>query len=316
MINTTENTPLMYANALADTVLSTPYNSTPSVEVAAVQYTQAHQGDTFTFYRYSHLPPAATVLRDDIPSPQPERLHREFIPVKMNFYGRSVMLSSHFVYYDQFDNEQMAAELLGIAMVRGQEEIVRDKLFSTTNIFSCSSGSNSDDPTHFSYNDILDVENWHYSNNSIQFTKTIEASPNEGTMPINASFILIMPTLLSSTLKQIPQFTTPERYGSYHARFSLNEFGSISSHRCLMSTGYNDPVRSSATGSAVHRAISLGQGAITQLLPADPSAATLERVDTSANDPHRKSILMALTYLYAVGITNEMSVCKVECTVN
>ncbi len=312
--NNLANTELMLKNALADSTFTAETNSTPTVEIATEVPIGSHRGDTFHFHRYQHVTPASTIIRDDLPSPQPESLNREFIPAKINFYGRSVLLSSQFVYYDQFDNEMMAAELLGISMIRGQEEILRDKLLSTTNIISCANGSNSDDPTHFSLADLLDVEAWHYRNNSLQFTKSIMGSPNENSTPINACYIMLMPTDLSVTLKSLPEFVSPERYGNPAMRFSINEFGTLSHHRFLMSTGYNDVVRSSAGGEPVQQSVSLGQGAISQLVPSDPSSTRLERIDTSATDIHRQLIVLALTYVYSCAITAEYAVTKVEFT--
>ena len=178
-ITTINNMPLAIRQSLEELALYAPYENMPSLLFAYEADLPMNSGRTMEFMRVKQLPITGAVLQPDGTEVEPMRIEREFVSATINYYGITVVINNQLANHDQYDLITQAAIRVGEARVRTENLLMMDTLNSSTNVYRCELGTNGDDPTEISVQDLRLVETSHKQSEVDTFLESIPSGRGE-----------------------------------------------------------------------------------------------------------------------------------------
>lgn len=206
-------------------------------------------GDTLRMIRYNALASATVPLGNSGITPPAQQLTSVFIDAKMDFYGTYIKLNEQVTLQRQDPVLNQAALRLGVSLRQTEDELTRNMLASTASSINCVNGTNGDNPTEITREDIDTVVRTLEGNDARTISDAIEGEDKFGTAPVRDAYFALASNALISDLEAVTGFITKSQYPSYGETLRP-EWGSVSNMRFLLSSAGSVTPNSSAIGSA------------------------------------------------------------------
>lgn len=299
--------------SLARGVLSTPTDETPANTFAELHPLYAHEGNIKQFERYENLTPAIDELVGGY-EPAPEGFSKNYVEARVTFRGRSVLVTQQQVYFDQSNVIANLMLRLGVAMNLGKGILLTELLMSAVNVYTCSGGTNTtDNPTRMSVQDELNMVTIHRRNNCKPYLRSVMAGTGEGTVPVNPSYVAIVPSDAHASLPLITGFIRGAQYGNATNRVSWSELGQLGNTRFFL-TNQSKPSRTlSRNGNPIGVGVTFGQEAYAALV-SDATTAQVRLNDPYTRSIHGTTLPLHVTYKFAAAILQEQFILKFRFT--
>ena len=299
--------------SLAEGVLSTPTDDTPVLTFAEEYPLRAHEGNVKQFERYENLTPAVDELVGGY-EPAPEAPRKNYVEARVTWRGRSVLVTQQQVYFDQSNVIANIMMRLGVAKNLGQGVLLTELLMNAVNVYTCSGGTNSsDNPTRMSVQDELNITTIHRRNNSMPYLRSVDSGMGEGTVPINPSYVGIVPSDAHASFPLLTGFIRGAQYGQAQNRVGWGELGQLGNHRFFL-TNQNRPSSTlSRGGNMIGTGFSFGKEAYAHLV-SDATTAQIRLNDPYTRSIHGTTIPLHVTYKFASCILQEEYVLRFRFT--
>ncbi len=170
------------------------------------------------------------------------------------------VLSNSGVLQNQESVLNQAALRLGVSLRQTEDELVRNMLASTASQINCINGTNGDNPTNITLQDISRMTALLLSNNGYMFTSSIEGEDKFGTAPVRNAYIALTNTALTNNLNQVQNFIPQSNYPSQQ-RVLESEWGAVNNVRFLVSSIGSVSLNASANGANVYNVITCAKEA-------------------------------------------------------
>ena len=204
----------------------------------------------------------------------------------------------------------MAAERLGEVRQRTENKLIMDLLYSSTGEYNCESGANGLSVTEISAKDILTLQTSLASRNIPKFLPQVPAGMGEGTRPIGASYCMIIPTEMETTLRELDEFIPVQEYGT-NSVIGDFEIGAVHNVRFFSTTSARVFRNVGGTGNDIGQAIIFGKDCFARI------QSDAESNSVRIGNPYERSLIGMRTYLtllmtQAEVITQDNGVIKVN----
>lgn len=217
-------------------------------------------GTTLRMRRYNPLATATVPLGNSGVAPPPQTLSAVNIDATMDFYGSYVILDEQVTLQNQDPVLNEAVKRLGVSLRQTEDELTRNMLASTASQINCVEGSNADNPTNITREDIDTVIRTMFSNNAYTISDYIGGEDKFGTAPVRDAFFALGSTQLIGDLERVNGFIAKVQYPSQMDTLRA-EYGSVSNLRFLLSSIGSVSENASANGADVYNTFVVGMEA-------------------------------------------------------
>ena len=310
-ITTIENMPLAIRQSLEELALYAPYENMPALLFAYETDLPMHSGRTVEYMRVKQLPITGAAINPDGTEVAPQRIEREFVSATIQYYGITVVVNNQLANHDQYDIITQTAIRVGEARMRTENLLMMNTLNSCTNVYRCELGTNGDDPTEISVQDLRIVETSHKQSEVDTFFESIPSGRGENSYPVPESYVMIAPELIRPTLLGNTDFVQAYSYGSNY-RIAEMETGALSQHRFMLTTSAGVQPKTSTSGKDVGVCVSFGRDTYARIRS---SAATGDvRIrDPSTFSYHSMNTAIVSTFIQAQAILQDFGITRVLC---
>lgn len=245
MITTTSSLPAPVQQSFSYKLLSVPVPYMIHKIPAMLKEMPRNGGTTLRMRRYNPLNTATVPLGNSGIHPPPQQLSAVNIDAKMDFYGTYIYLNEQVTLQNQDPVLNEAAQRLGVSLRQTEDELTRDMLSSTASFVNGVSGTNGDNPTEVSRDDIDEIVRVLMSNNAYSISDGIQGEDRFGTAPVRDGFFALGSTSLIGDLDKVTGFIPkiqypnqdktlrPEYCSISNLRFLLSSIGSISQNASM-----------------------------------------------------------------------------------
>ena len=194
--------------------------------------------DTMTFRRQENLNSDPVVLAEDA-DPNPEQINKFDIAVRVQEFGKVVLLSRKVLLVVEDDTASEAADNLNQAMHTMLDKVTRDTLDQTAAQISCLHGGNNNPVTELTKPDVDRAIQYLDKNDSEHLTPMIDPSQSVGTGPVEAAYWVISHVDLKPDVRDFDEFVPYSTYGRPQ-KWLQSELGAIEESRfCMTSLAKN-----------------------------------------------------------------------------
>lgn len=153
-----------------------------------------------------------------------------------------------------------AAQRLGVSLRQTEDELTRNMLASTASFINSTHGTNGDNPTEMTREDIDTVIQTLAGNNAYTISDNIEGDDKFGTAPVRDAYFALGSTNLIRTIEAVEGFIPKAQY-PYQETVMRPEWGSVSNLRFLLSSIGSFTPNASALGNDVFNVFCVGMEA-------------------------------------------------------
>ena len=190
--------------------------------------------DTMAFRRQENLNSDPVVLSEDA-DPAPEQINKFDISVRVQEFGKVVLLSRKVLLVVEDDTASETADNLSQCMHTMLDKVTRDVWDSSVAQISCLNGANGNAITELSQADVDRAIQYLDDNDTEKMTPTIDGSSRFGTGPVEAGFWVTSHVALKPDVRALDAFIPTAAYGSQEAVLQA-EFGATDEARWVTST--------------------------------------------------------------------------------
>jgi N4-gp56 family major capsid protein len=144
-----------------------------------------------------------------------------------------------------------AAQRLGVSLRQTEDQLMRDMLASTASFINCVNGSNGDNPTEITREDVDTVVRTLRGNNAYSFLTGVEGENKFGTAPVRDAYFSLGHTDMIGQLDQVQGFIQKWNYPSMTSTLDA-EWGTVANLRFLLSSIGSTSPASSLMGVTVY----------------------------------------------------------------
>ncbi len=259
-ITTTSVLPAPVQQTFNAKLLSVP---TPNMihNIPAEKYKMPRNGGTtMRFRRYNPLSTALVPLGNSGVTPPAQELTKVDIDATISWYGTYVEINEQVVLQNQEQVLNECALRLGVSLRQTEDELTRNMLVSTPSMINCSGGTNGDNPTQMTQEDVATVTARLLGNNAYMFTSGIEGANKFGTAPVRNAYFALTNTNLTTILNDMPGFINQCNYPSQQNVLD-SEWGSVGNVRFLVSSIGSISPNASFNGKDVYNTFVVGKEA-------------------------------------------------------
>jgi len=195
----------------------------------------ANGGTTLRMRRYNPLNTATVPLGNSGITPPAQQLSAIDIDAKINFYGTYVYLNEQVILQNQDPVLNEATQRLGVSLRQTEDELIRNMLASTASFINCVNGTNGDNPTELTRQDIDEVIRSLANNDAYTISDNIEGDDKFGTAPVRDAYFALASTQLIGDLEDVTGFIAKAQYPNQKDTIRP-EWGSVSNLRFLLSS--------------------------------------------------------------------------------
>lgn len=195
----------------------------------------ANSGTTLRMRRYDPLKSATVPLGNSGITPPAQTLSAVDIDAKIDFYGSYVYLNEQVTLQNQDPVLNEAVKRLGVSMRQTEDELIRNMLSSTASSINCVNGTNGDNPTELTREDIDEVIKSLADANAYTISDMVEGEDKYGTAPIRDAYFAMGSTKLIGDLEAVNGFVSKNQYPDQR-NVLRPEWGSVSNLRFLLSS--------------------------------------------------------------------------------
>jgi N4-gp56 family major capsid protein len=226
---------------------------------AMEQQMPVNVGGVAIWRRMNRLPTSKVPLKDL--TPPPVALSGVDVKATVMPYGSWTVIDHGVVQLSQQDsilNDR--AMLMGQQMKQTYDELIRDMLLSTSNVYNATQGGGADTPTPVSSADLNDLRTAMKRADAMKITKAISATTNISTAPIRAAFWSMCHVDLQTDLENVPGYIPAINYSNDKPQLEYEE-GNFKEFRFMMTTLGAKEANASLLGNDVYTIISTGDQA-------------------------------------------------------
>jgi len=190
--------------------------------------------DTMAFRRQENLNSDPVVLSEDA-DPAPEQVQKFDISVKVQEFGKVVLLSRKVLLVVEDDTASETADNLSQCMHTMLDKVTRDVWDSSVAQISCLNGANGNAITELTQDDVNRAIQYLDDNDTEKMTPTVEGSSKFGTGPVEAAFWATAHVNLKPDIRALDAYISTSQYGSQDSVLQA-EFGATDEARWVTST--------------------------------------------------------------------------------
>lgn len=212
------------------------------------------ESDTVSMRRQENLNSDPAVLPEDA-DPAPENVAKFDISVKVQEFGKVVLLSRKVQLVVEDDTANGTADNLSQCMHTMLDKVTRDVFAAGVAQISCLNGANGNAITELTQDDVNRAIAYLDDNDTEKMTPVIEGSSRFGTGPVESAFWVTSHVNLKPDIRALDSFLSTAQYGSQEAVLQA-EFGSTDEARWVTSS----IVEKSSANPAVYNNTFIGAG--------------------------------------------------------
>lgn len=197
----------------------------------------AKNTDTMAFRRQENLNSDPVVLAEDA-DPAPDQINKFDISVKVQEFGKVVLLSRKVLLVVEDDTASETADNLSQCMHTMLDKVTRDVWDSAAPQISCLNGANGNAITELTQDDVDRAIAYLDENDTEKMTPVIEGSSRFGTGPVEAAWWVAAHVKLKPDIRALDAFLPTSQYGAQDAVLQA-EFGATDEARWVTSTLVN-----------------------------------------------------------------------------
>lgn len=247
IINLAPELPLQFSEDL----LSTPMFNLIHSFGADLHYAESQIGKTTRMSRYERLSTDGGQLDGSGIDPAPEVVVRSDIDATMEIYAKTVVINEQVFLYENDKVLTKFTALCGQWMREKEDLLMRDLYASSVSYINATGGTNGDQPSEISRNDINNIERILLGNDARTMLEGIDAADKFGTAPTRDAFIALASTDISPDLQSVSGVLLKNAY-SQQAGLRPEEYCSVSRFRFFVSSKGAKVAGSSLLGATVY----------------------------------------------------------------
>jgi len=189
---------------------------------------------TMALRRQENLNSDPVVLSEDA-DPAPEQVQKYDVNVRVQEFGKVVLLSRTVLLVVEDDTANETADNLAQCMHTMLDKVTRDVMDSAVPQISCLNGVNGNAITELTTIDVERPIAYLDENDTEKMTPTTEGSSRFGTGPVDAGFWVTSHVKLKPDIRNLDAFSSTAQYGSQDSVLQA-EFGATDEARWVTST--------------------------------------------------------------------------------
>lgn len=219
----------------AEDLLSTPqFNLIHSFGVD-LHFAESYVGRTLRMSRFERLSTDGGQLDGSGIDPASEVPVRTDIDATVEIYAKSVITNEQVVLFENSKTLTKFTALLGQWLREKEDLLMRDLWASSVSYINCTGGTNGDQPSNISLNDVNNIENILLGNDARTMLSNLEAVNKFGTAGVRDAFIALCNTNLSADLQRVQGVLLKSAYPTQEG-IRPEEYCSISRFRFFVSS--------------------------------------------------------------------------------
>jgi len=259
-ITTTTILPAPVQQSFSYKLLSVPTPNFIHKIPAMLKRMPANGGRTLRMRRYNPLASATVPLGNTGITPPAQTLSKVDIDATIDFYGTYVYLNEQVTLQNQDPVLNEAAQRLGVSLRQTEDELTRNMLASTASFINCVGGTNGDNPTEITREDVDIIIQSLANNDAYTISQAIEGEDKFGTAPVRDAYFALTSTELIGDLEDVTGFIAKSQYPSQSDTLRP-EWGSVSNLRFLLSSAGSVSTGTSLLGANVFNIFCVGMEA-------------------------------------------------------
>jgi N4-gp56 family major capsid protein len=260
MTTTTSVLPAPVQQSFSYKLLSVPVPNMIHNIPAMLKKMPRNGGTTLRMRRYNPLATATVPLGNTGVTPPPQTLTAVNIDAEIDWYGTYILLNEQVTLQNQDPVLNEAAQRLGVSLRQTEDELTRNMLASTASSINCVGGTNGDNPTEISREDVDEVIRTLADNNAYTIADNIRGEDRFGTAPVRDAYFSLASTKLIGNLENVTGFIAKAQYPS-PMQALREEWGSVSNLRFLLSSIGSVSTAASNLGADVYNMFCCGMEA-------------------------------------------------------
>jgi len=272
-------------------------------------------GQTLRMRRYNNLQTATVPLGPSGVTPPPQTLSALDIDAKVEWYGSYVLITDQVTLINEDPVLNEAASLLAQSLRETEDSLTRNMLQATAGFINCTGGTDADNPTEMTYNDIQGVIRSLVTANAKRITETIEGENKYGTGPVRQAFFAMSHSNLIPNIENVANFIPVAQYPS-QMNILQAEWGSVSNVRFLVSSLGSISTGASALGADVYNTFISGQESYACIDLDGASASFIYRPLGYGDDPLLQRQTAGFKFAEAQRILNDAWIINLRSTLS
>lgn len=219
----------------SEDLLSTPmFNLIHSFGVD-LHHAESYIGKTTRMSRFERLSTDGGQLDGSGIDPASEVPVRTDIDATMEIYAKSIVTNEQVVLWENSKTLTKFTALLGQWLREKEDLLMRDLFASSVSYINCTGGTNGDQPSNISLNDVNNIEQILLGNDARTMLTSLEATLKFGTAGVRDAFIALANTNLSADLQRVQGVLLKSAYPTQEG-IRPEEYCSISRFRFFVSS--------------------------------------------------------------------------------
>jgi len=235
----------------SEDLLSTPQFNLIHSFGADLHYAEAHIGKTTRMSRYERLSTDGGQLDGSGIDPAPEVVVRSDIDATMEIFAKTVVINEQVTLYENDKVLTKFTTLLGQWLREKEDLLMRDLLASSVSYINATGGTNGDQPTNISRNDVNNIERILLGNDARTMLESVDAMDKFNTAPTRDAFIALAHTDITPDLQNVSGVILKNAYPSQEG-LRPEEYCSVSRFRFFVSSKAAKIPGASLNGSTVY----------------------------------------------------------------
>lgn len=219
----------------SEDLLSTPmFNLIHSFGVD-LHHAESYIGKTTRMSRFERLSTEGGQLDGSGIDPASEVPVRSDIDATMEIYAKSIVTNEQVILWENSKTLTKFTALLGQWLREKEDLLMRDLFSSSVSYINATGGSNGDQPSNISLNDVNNIESILLGNDARSMLTSLEATLKFGTGGVRDAFVALAHTNLSSDLQKVQGVLLKSAYPTQEG-IRPEEYCSISRFRFFVSS--------------------------------------------------------------------------------
>lgn len=219
----------------SEDLLSTPMFNLIHSFGADLHHAEAYIGKTTRMSRFERLSTDGGQLDGSGIDPASEVPVRSDIDATMEIYAKSIVTNEQVVLWENSKTLTKFTALLGQWLREKEDLLMRDLLSSSVSYINATGGTNGDQPSNISLNDVNNIETILLGNDARSMLMQLEATLKFGTAGVRDAFIALANTNLTADLQKVQGVLLKSAYPTQEG-IRPEEYCSISRFRFFVSS--------------------------------------------------------------------------------
>ncbi len=238
---------------MAEDWLSTPIFNLIHSFGADLHYAQPHAGKTTRMSRMSPLSTDGGQLDGSGIDPAPEVPVRTDVDATMEIFAKSIVINEQVSLWEHPNLQAKYSMLAGQWMREKEDLLMRDLLASSPTYIMATAGTNADQPTNITAQDVNNIERILLSNDARTLVMSVQATQQFATASVRDAFFALCSTDLVGDLQAVSNVTLKADYAGNQDAFRPEEYCSVSRFRIFVSSKGAKVANASSLGATIYK---------------------------------------------------------------